>query len=198
MNDDYVLLSGDEAMKIIHLCVNGCLDFYIFDTQKDKYYKLTRGDAEKIRKKLPNKTEITTSPAQFSKIRSGAIKQFAHDEPVGITDLWLRKEKYNDIFPKSAVEDKKSPEKPNMWPKNGKIAEMNADRALAIMAILLSKSKSLYRTNNRPNHSQISKEVSKLAKLYFGEDKSLFEAFYKRLSKALKLLSIEPSTKNKK
>ena len=197
MDNDYILLTSDDAIKIIYLGVKGSVDFYIFDTQKNIYHKLTRGDVEKIRKKPSSVTGITTSPAQMNKVRKVSIAQFAHDESIGLADLWVRKEKYNEIFFKLSAEKEKLPKESDIgiWANGGEIAEMNANKALAIMAFLLS-SKPKYKIGNRPNCKQIADDVNEQAKNYFGEDKAQFESFHKRLGNALKLLSSESSFKN--
>ena len=68
----------------------------------------------------------------------------------------------------------------------GEIAEMNADKALAIMALLLSNQLPKYRTGDKPNASAISKDVLPIAQNLFGDDDTKFASFNKRLGKALK------------
>ncbi len=70
----------------------------------------------------------------------------------------------------------------------GKIAEMNCEGALAIMAYLLSENKRALMISGRPNCEAIAKEVSVLAKKHFGEDVRGFTAFHKKLANALKTL----------
>jgi hypothetical protein len=68
----------------------------------------------------------------------------------------------------------------------GEIAEMNADKALAVMALLLSNQLPKYRSGYKPNASAISKDVLPIAQNLFGDDDAKFASFNKRLGKALK------------
>ncbi len=68
----------------------------------------------------------------------------------------------------------------------GEIAEMNADKALAIMALLLSNQLHKYRTGDKPNASAISKDILPIAQKLFGDDDAKFASFNRRLGKALK------------
>lgn len=73
----------------------------------------------------------------------------------------------------------------NNIPDGGEVAEMNANQALAIMALLLSKNLPKYRKGERPNASAIANEVLSLAQQMFGDEVKL-ASFNKRLGSALK------------
>lgn len=79
----------------------------------------------------------------------------------------------------------------DMLPDGGEVAEMNAMRALAIMAWIMSENKSAYAIGNRPNASEIGKAIEPLALIAFGDDVRGFKAFHKKISKALALLESE-------
>lgn len=96
-------------------------------------------------------------------------------------------------LPPDTIGEKAEQNKQEIWPKNGEIAEMNADKALATMAILLAKAKNKYSLNDRPNASVIAQCVLIEAKNHFGEDEIQFKSFGSRLSKALRLLFKEKS-----
>lgn len=100
---------------------------------------------------------------------------------------------------KIKTEEEKSPliqneSKPNEWPAGGEVAEMNADKAIAIMAWLLSEKGKQYSISGRPNSETIAAAVNERAIQYFGEEASQFKSFQKRLGKALNLLSDEESS----
>lgn len=79
----------------------------------------------------------------------------------------------------------------DMLPDGGEVAEMNAMRALAVMAWIMSTNKSAYAIGNRPNASEIGKAIEPLAAKAFGDDVRGFKAFHKKISKALALLESE-------
>ena len=83
----------------------------------------------------------------------------------------------------------------DLLPDGGEVAEMNTQRALAVMAWLLAQNKPRYEIGGRPNASEIGKAVEMLALHAFGEDSRGFMAFHKIISKALALL--EEDTKAK-
>ncbi len=71
----------------------------------------------------------------------------------------------------------------------GEIAEMNSDKALAIMAIMLSEKSASYKIGNRPNSAKIADEIYATATKYFSENQLKgLNSFHKRISKALKTL----------
>lgn len=70
-------------------------------------------------------------------------------------------------------------------PDGGEVAEMNADKALAVMAWLLCRQSKKYTTGEKPNASAIANDVLPLAQEIFGDEVKL-AAFNKRLGKALK------------
>lgn len=71
----------------------------------------------------------------------------------------------------------------------GEIAEMNSDKALAIMAIMLSKKSASYKIGNRPNSAKIADEIYETATKHFSENQLKgLNSFHKRISKALKTL----------
>lgn len=72
----------------------------------------------------------------------------------------------------------------NNIPDGGEVAEMNADRALVAMALLLSKQSNKYKIGDRANASAISNDVLPFAQKLFGEDVKL-TSFNKRLGRAL-------------
>ena len=79
----------------------------------------------------------------------------------------------------------------DMLPDGGEVAEMNAMRALAVMAWIMSQNKSAYVISDRPNASEIGKAIEPLAARAFGDDVRGFKAFHKKISKALALLESE-------
>jgi hypothetical protein len=70
-------------------------------------------------------------------------------------------------------------------PDGGEVAEMNADKALAVMAWLLCRQLKKYTTGEKPNASAIANDVLPLAQEIFGDEVKL-ASFNKRLGKALK------------
>lgn len=68
------------------------------------------------------------------------------------------------------------------------VAEMNANRALAVMAWLIAKQGGKYMHGEKPNVSQISNAVTETAEEFFGEDVKGFKQFRRRLTVALKEL----------
>lgn len=73
--------------------------------------------------------------------------------------------------------------------EEGEIAEINSDKALAIMALMLSKKSASYKIGNRPNSAQIAKEIYDFATEHFSENQLKgLNSFQKRISKALKTL----------
>ena len=79
----------------------------------------------------------------------------------------------------------------NFLPDGSEVAEINADRALAIMAFLLSKQSAKYSNGNNPNASAIAEAINPLAKEFFGNEVRGFESFNKRLGKALRHLEVK-------
>ena len=76
-------------------------------------------------------------------------------------------------------------------PDGGEVAEMNTTKALAVMAWLLSENKPAMQIGGKPNAAQIGDAVAVMAKKAFGADTKGFEAFHKKIGKALKLFSDE-------
>lgn len=82
-------------------------------------------------------------------------------------------------------------------PDGGEVEEMNSNKALALMAWMLSEKKPAMQIGGKPNASQIGAAVSDLAKTHFGQDGHGFQSFHKKLGKALKLLDeSNPPKKN--
>ena len=81
-------------------------------------------------------------------------------------------------------------------PDGGDVAEMNSNRALAIMAWLLSEKKPAMQIGGKPNAAQIGKDVADLAKIHFGAEERGLQSFHKKLGKALK--SLDEDNKQKK
>lgn len=71
-------------------------------------------------------------------------------------------------------------------PDVSEAAEMNADRAIAVMAWLLAASKPAMMLAGKPNASTIGEAVRIAATKAFGEDVRGLTAFHKRISKAVK------------
>ncbi len=69
--------------------------------------------------------------------------------------------------------------------------EMNNERAIAIMAWLLSEQKSACRIAGRPNAKAIGEQVADLARTAFGEDIRGFDSFHKKVAEALKSFDTE-------
>lgn len=76
-------------------------------------------------------------------------------------------------------------------PDASEVATMPADRAIAIMAWLLSENKPAMQIGDRPNAAAIGTAVNDLAKKRFGNDVRGFAAFHKRVAQALKTLDPE-------
>lgn len=66
------------------------------------------------------------------------------------------------------------------------VREMNSNRAIAVMALLLAKRAPEFRNGNRPNKYQIGEAVVTAATEIFGDDRAGFKSFRKRLSEALR------------
>jgi hypothetical protein len=75
-------------------------------------------------------------------------------------------------------------------PDLSEIAEATADRAIAVMAWLLSEDKPAMRIGGRPNAAAIGEAVNTLAKRAFGDDVRGLASFNKRVSRALKSLDL--------
>lgn len=79
--------------------------------------------------------------------------------------------------------------KPKVSTDEGEIAEMNSDKALAIMAMMLSEKSAVYKIGNRPNSAQIANEIYDSATKHFSVNQLKgLNSFHKRISKALKIL----------
>jgi hypothetical protein len=76
-------------------------------------------------------------------------------------------------------------------PDVSEVAELTADRAIAIMAWLLQESRPAMRIGERPNVAAIGIAVADLARTTFHEDVRGFASFHKRLSRALKTLQTD-------
>lgn len=98
----------------------------------------------------------------------------------------LRYEGMNDA---DAIEQRSS--NLEIFRESGAVAEMNTMKALGLMAWLLSENKSALQIGSKPNAAKIGDAVSAMAKKAFGADTKGFEAFHKKVGKALKLLSEE-------
>lgn len=72
-------------------------------------------------------------------------------------------------------------------PDVGEVAEMNADRAIAMMAWLLAEHRPVMKIGERPNAAAIGEAVRTLAERAFGGDVRGFAAFHKRVSRAVKV-----------
>ena len=81
-------------------------------------------------------------------------------------------------------------------PDGGDVSEMNTTKALAVMAWLLSESKPAMQIGGKPNASQIGDAVAVLAKTAFGDNTKGFDAFHKKIGKALKLFNADGSKKS--
>jgi hypothetical protein len=77
---------------------------------------------------------------------------------------------------------------PEVRPDSGSVgvAEMNANRALAAMALLLARSVKKFQRAGKPNVSQIGSAVDEVASELFGDDATGLKQFRKRLAQALK------------
>ncbi|MCL8350802.1 hypothetical protein M9Y34_10120 [Acinetobacter baumannii] len=72
----------------------------------------------------------------------------------------------------------------------GEIAEMNSDKALAIMALMLSEKSAGYKIGNRPNSAKIADEIYDIATKHFSVSQlNGLNSFHKRISKALNTLN---------
>ena len=70
--------------------------------------------------------------------------------------------------------------------QEGNIAQMNSDKAIAIMAMMLAEKSHKYKIKDRPNASAISKDIYKIAQEFIDEkDLRGLESFGKRISSAL-------------
>lgn len=73
----------------------------------------------------------------------------------------------------------------------GEIAEMNSNKALAIMALMLSEKSASYKRGDKPNASKIGNEIYDIATKYFSENQLKgLTSFHRRISIALKNLDI--------
>jgi hypothetical protein len=72
-------------------------------------------------------------------------------------------------------------------PDGGEVAELNTMKALAVMAWLLSENKSAMQIGDKPNAARIGEAVAVMATKAFGTDTKGFEAFHKKIGKALRL-----------
>lgn len=79
--------------------------------------------------------------------------------------------------------------KDNVNTNEGEIAEMNSDKALAIMALMLSEKSASYKIGNRPNSAKIADEIYDTATKHFSENQLKgLNSFHKRILRALKTL----------
>lgn len=90
------------------------------------------------------------------------------------------------IFYPCIQRDASPPVDPPREDEAGEIAEANADKALAVMAWLLSRQAKKFKNGDKPNQAQIAKAVEPLAKEHFGDDVRGFDALHKRLARALR------------
>ena len=113
-------------------------------------------------------------------------------ELISKNELLIKKESLRRWFLEIFEEDRPAflfdESRSNNLPDGSEVAEMNANRALATMAILLSKQSVKYSNGNKPNASAIAEAINPLAMEIFGENVRGFESFNKRLGKALKEL----------
>ncbi|MFW6551377.1 hypothetical protein [Acinetobacter baumannii] len=78
-----------------------------------------------------------------------------------------------------------------------KAVSMSSDKAIAIMAMMLSKNVAKFKVGNRPNASQLGKEIDAIAQNHFKEeDLRGLESFNKRISAALKTYEKLTNSKN--
>ncbi len=101
------------------------------------------------------------------RITKDSLRRWFLDMPTGDRPAFL--------FDESRIDD---------IPDGGEVAEMNTDRALVAMALLLSNHSKKYKTGDRANASAISNDVLPLAQKLFGDDVKLV-SFNKRLGRAL-------------
>ena len=73
-------------------------------------------------------------------------------------------------------------------PDVSEAAAMTADRAIAVMAWIVSENRAAMSINDRPNAAAIGEKVRVLAEVVWGADVRGFNSFHKRLSQALKTL----------
>jgi hypothetical protein len=76
-------------------------------------------------------------------------------------------------------------------PDVSEVAEMTANRAIAIMAWLLTTNRPAMQIGERPNAKAIGEAVADLARRQFGEDVRGFASFHKRVSNAMKTLETD-------
>ena len=78
-------------------------------------------------------------------------------------------------------------------PDGSEVAEMNSNLGIAIMAQMLAESGGRYKHGDRPNAAQISEAINERAEEHFRGNKHGLVAFYKKITKALKILEQEKS-----
>lgn len=79
-------------------------------------------------------------------------------------------------------------------PDGGSAGEMNTLKALAIMAWILAEKSPNFRYGERPNAAAVGDAVATAAKRIFGPDTRGFDAFHKKIGKALaELGTAEPA-----
>jgi hypothetical protein len=111
----------------------------------------------------------------YVRLKKDSLRRWFMDMPTGDRPAFLFDESRNQALPDGSG-----------------TAEMNTQRALALMAWILSKNKPAYMIGGRPNASEIAKAIEPLAKECFGEDVRGFASFSKKLGKALELLNERP------
>lgn len=141
-----------------------------------------------LRALIQNRLEYELSADAWS---NASIEEHIRKEQILIKKdslrLWFEQMQQNER-PAFLFEESRNPAIPDV----GVIAEMNADTAIAIMAILLSNhGASKYKINDRPNASKIAEDIHKLALERFGPDNSQFKSFSKRISRALNIYEEE-------
>ena len=80
----------------------------------------------------------------------------------------------------------------DLMSESGELAEMNTNKALAVMAWLLAENKPAMKIGGKPNAAQIGEAVAVMAKKAFGENIRGFHSFHKKIGNALKLLDGNP------
>jgi hypothetical protein len=163
----YVRLGGRKAMEFPeHFEQGDCPDYcYLPNICKVSAYNIQECQNNRSTD-IYSLTHLSGAYHQYSLIKSIPLKDVA---------LLVSAEDVARLSKKETVKT-----------DGGEIAEMNADKALAVMALLLSNKLPKYRTGDKPNASAISKDILPIAQDLFGDDDAKFASFNKRLGRALK------------
>lgn len=87
--------NDDLGFKFIGMGIRGDIEFYLFNTKKEKYTKLTRGQLQTIQNAHPMKINILLEDNSSWILYKGEPVSPAHSQKINYLDLWLTSADYH-------------------------------------------------------------------------------------------------------